>query len=306
MSLRYLVVGYGNIGHKRQKVLGKRCIATVDIDPTQKPDFLDSSLVPEKLLPKFQAVIIATSQQPKLDLMEYWIKKGKHILVEKPLLLNSQQSKRIKLLARKYHVYWYSGYNHRFEPNIVKIQRLLKSDFIGPLYHARFVYSFGDIKTRIATWRGTKFGVLEEIAPHLIDFANLFFGYHGNDFELLLARKVESNIFDHWQFCTTDKKIIFETSSVSWKNVFSIDIYGAKGSIHVNGLSKWEGSELITRKRVIPFGIPPEKRSFTKGPDKTWKKDITCFEKMIKNKKTSSEGDLLISTALSKITSGLS
>lgn len=302
--MRYLVVGYGNIGHKRQVVLGKKCFATVDIDPTKKTDFLDSALVPEKLLPKFQAVIICTSQQPKLDLVKYWLNKGKHVLVEKPLIIDQQQAKELQLLARKNHVIWYSGYNHRFEPNIVKIKQILDKNTIGPLYHARFVYSFGNIQERIDTWRETKFGVLEEIAPHVIDFAHLFWGYEGKDLEPLITRRVEAKIYDHWVFCTKDKKVVFETSSVTWKNVFSIDIYGEKGSVHMSNLCKWGGSELIVRTRVLPSGVPLKKKTFTPSPDQSWKKDFINFERMVKENQTSLKNDIQISLALNNITQG--
>ena len=143
--------------------------------------------------------------------------------------------------------------------------------------------------------------MLEEIVPHQIDFAFNFFGYTGRDFETLIGRKVESRIFDHWLIATTDRKLVIECGAVTWKNVFSIDIYTRNGSIHMNGLNKWGTSELTVRERVLPSGVPLERKSLTRGPDITWKKDFEYFEKMVKSSKNTFENDLQMSIALAKL-----
>lgn len=297
--MRYLIVGFGNIGHKRKNILGRKCVATVDSLLKINATYKNIKDVPLNI---FDAAVLTIPQQYKYEFTKYFLNHGKHVLVEKPLIITDSQGKKLLKIATKNKVIWYTSYNHRFEPNIIKIKHILQKNLIGKLYHARLVYSFGNIKERIGTWRETKFGVLEEIAPHVIDFAKLFFNYQGKDFELLIARKVESKIFDHWVFSTKDKKILFETSSVTWKNIFSIDIYGEKGSVHMNSLCKWGKSELIIRKRVLPSGIPLEKITSTKGPDISWKKDFLYFEKMIKENKCSVDNDLQISKALKNMT----
>lgn len=297
-SLRYIIVGYGNIGHKRQMFLGKKCVATVDPDPKQKADYTNSAEVP---LNFFDIAVLTVPQQVKYELTKYFLSKGKNVLVEKPLIITSKQGEKLSDLSIRNNCIWYTSYNHRFEPNIQKIQKLLKNSAIGNFYHAKLTYSFGNIQERIGTWRQTPYGVLEEIAPHLIDFAIAFFGYKGQDFYPLISRKVESNIFDHWVFTTYDKKIIFETSSVTWKYVFSIDIYGSKGSLHMNSLRKWGGSDLIIRKRILPSGAPKERKIIDKGPDLTWKKDFQNFESTLKHSSNSLKKDLEISLALAKL-----
>ena len=218
--MRYLIVGFGNIGHKRKNILGKKCVATVDPNPKANAEYTNIKDVPLNI---FDTAILTIPQQFKYEFTKYFLNCGKHVLVEKPLIITASQGKKLLKIATENQVIWYTSYNHRFEPNIVKIQNILQKDLIGKLYHARFVYSFGNIKERIGTWRETKFGVLEEIAPHLIDFAQWFFNYKGSDYEPFIARKIESKIFDHWVFCTKDKKVLFETSSVTWKNVFTIE-----------------------------------------------------------------------------------
>lgn len=297
--MRYVIIGYGNIGHKRRVALGKKCVATVDQDPNVQADFHDFKKVPLHI---FDTAILSVPQQLKLDLMTYFLERGKNVIVEKPLIITPEQGKKLQSIINKQKVVSYTSYNHRFEPYIEKIQKILQKEVIGRLYHARFVYSFGNIKERLGTWRETEFGVLEEIAPHIIDLICYFWPYYGKDFKLLFVRKIESSIFDHWLFCTKDEKIVVETSSVTWKNSFSIDIYGELGSVHMNGLCKWGRSEFILRKRVFPSGVPLEKRTQISSPDRTWRKDIDYFESLSVDKtKASIKNDINISLALSRL-----
>lgn len=293
--MRYLIVGFGNIGHKRKQALGKKCIATVDPNPKALADYSDYKKVP---LEDFDVAVLCVPQHLKIEVAKYFLSKGRHVINEKPFIITKPQGRKLAAIAKRNKVIWYTSYNHRFEPNIIKIKNLIYKKTIGKLYHARFIYSFGNIKERIGTWRETLFGVMEEIAPHPIDLIRWFWGYKGSKFKLISARKVESKIFDHWIFATTDEKIFIETNAITWKNVFSIDIYGESGSIHMNGLNKWGKSELIVRKRILPAGIPKEKSIKTSGPDKSWISDFKYFEKLVRNGKSSLENDLETSIAI--------
>ena len=302
--MKYLIVGYGNIGHKRERVLGSKCIGRVDPDPKQKADYKLSSDIPNNLLDKFNAVVIATPRQPKLALVEYWLKKEKNILVEKPLILPPTKVKLFCTLAKENKIIWYTGYNHHFEENIQRLQEFIEQGKIGKFYHAKMEYSFGNIKEIIGTWRETGYGDLDEAGCHLIDFTRMLFGYKGKDFKSVSLRKIEGKVFDHCIFSTKDGKVICEVGWTTWKNVFKIDIYGSLGSLHLDGLRKWGTSKLIYRQRVFPAGAPKEKVFVEEGPDTTWQDDIQYFEKIIKTHKNSLVSDIentqaLVSIALS-------
>jgi len=296
--MRYLIVGYGNIGHKRKDALGKKCIATADPIPKAEADFKNYKDVPIDI---FDTAVLTVPQQNKLELIKYFLLNRKHILVEKPLIINKEEYKTLNQLATRNNLVVQTSYNHRFEPNMKKFTELLESGFLGKIYHGTFIYSFGNIQERIGTWREKEYSVLEEIAPHLLDIIINHLDYKGKDFVTFTARKEESNIFDHWVFSTSDHKIIVETSSITWKNTFLLELFGSLGSIHLSGLQKWEGSELIIRKRVFPSGKPIEKRIFRKGLDNTWKEDFREFEKNVNLNKNSLQNDLKLSKALAHI-----
>lgn len=302
---KYLIVGFGNIGRKRKDVLGKKVVATLDPNPNAQADFTSLDEIDLKTMAKFNCVVITVPRKEKIEAVEYWLKKGKNILVEKPMILTLKQAKKLQVIARKNKVIWYTAYNYRFEPNIVTLKKLISEGVLGKLYTAHMVYGFGNVAQLKDTWRGTGFGALDEVGVHLIDFAQFLFGYKNGDFEALFLSKTEAKTYDHCLLSTKDRKIIIEASWIMWKNVFSMDIYGELGSFHMKGLCKWGESELIIRTRVLPAGIPPEKRYIEKGPpDPTWKEDIKEFEKMVRGKKTSFKTDTQITEILLSIITG--
>ena len=299
--MRYLIVGFGNIGKKRAQALGKKFVASFDPDPKSGADYQKLENIPSGI---YDTAVLTIPQEFKLDLTLHFLKLGKNVLNEKPFIVTKSQVAELERISKKKRAIFHTSYNHRFEPNIQKLTEQVVSGHFGKFYFGRMIYSFGNIRERVGTWRETEFGVLEEIAPHLIDLAMTLLNYKGRDFKTLVANKTESEIFDHWNFSTTDGKIIIETSSLSWKNLFLVDLYFEKGSLHINGLRKWGGSLFAQRKRILPAGIPKEKILNDKGEDETWKKDFAYFEKMVKQNTNSAKSDLQMSLALASIATG--
>src|SRR4051812_22767410 len=112
-SMRYLVVGLGNIGQRRQALLGERCVATADPFNTSA-DFASARDVP---VDSYDAAVLAIPDDGKIDLVTYLLEQGKHVLVEKPLPLpDDETALRLEQLARTSNLALYTAYNHRFEP----------------------------------------------------------------------------------------------------------------------------------------------------------------------------------------------
>lgn len=296
----YLIVGYGNIGHKRHTVLGDRCIATVDPNTNSGATYKNVSEIPEKIIKDVDAVVITIPRFQKLAAVRYWLSLKKNVLVEKPFIITQSEARSLNTIAEKNQVIWYTAYNYRFEPNILKIKKLIERGFLGKLYNARMVYGFGNVQQLVGTWRDQGSGALEEIGCHLVDFAQFLFGYKPGSFEVLSLRNVEAKSWDHCLLSTKDRLVLMEASWIIWKNSFVIEIFGEHGSLHMDGLCKWGESTLIVRKRVLPAGVPDEKKYVDsgKGSDPTWKQDVLFFESQVKAGKNSCSHDLEMSQAL--------
>ena len=66
-------------------------------------------------------------------------------------------------------------------------------------------------------------------------------------------------------------------SLISWKNTFTCDVIGEKGSAHINSLCKWGPSEFIYRTRTLPSGTPKENRKVLIQKDPTWNLEYKYF-----------------------------
>lgn len=293
--MRYLVVGYGNIGTKRRKVLGERCVGTVD-PFNADADYASLNACPPET---YDAAVLAVPNQAKVELMEYLLGHAKHVLVEKPLVFpDMATAERLRQIAESHRVIWYTSYNFRFEPHVTALRRLVADQAIGRVYRVRMFYGYGTAADVAGTWRDDTLGVLQDLASHLIDLTGFVFGRFGAEFLVWARGAHELTGVDHCILATTDRQIVIECSYLSWKNRWSIEVVGEGGALHMEGLTKWGPSELIIQRRRLPSGVPEEKREVVNGPDPTWSADIAYFERMVETGQTSCDNDVWLSRTL--------
>jgi predicted dehydrogenase len=293
--VKYLVVGLGNIGVKRRALLGSRCIATVD-PCNRAADFRD---IKECAAQQYDAAILAVPNPVKLELLRTLLTLGKHVLVEKPLLLPDRKTaEMLDGLARERQAIWYTSYNHRFEPLIEVVKRELDQGTIGRVYHGRLYYGNGTVANIVGSWRDEGLGVLEDLGPHLLDLAGHLFNSAGMEVIPWRLERHEAKSYDHCILATADRRLVLEMSFLSWKNRFEIDLYGEHGSLHLRGLCKWGPSELLVHYRVFPSGVPGERCESRAGEDVTWERDLNHFEQLTATGATSMENDWWISRVI--------
>ena len=94
MSLKVIIAGMGVQGSKRQHVAGKDVIATVD-PFAPGVDYKDVRNVP---LDAYEAALLCTPDEPKVEIIKYLLSNRKHVLVEKPLF--SENDKDIEAIEK--------------------------------------------------------------------------------------------------------------------------------------------------------------------------------------------------------------
>lgn len=299
--MKTLVVGLGIQGKKRLAVAGKEVVATVD-PRVPEARYRDIQEVP---LEAFDAALVCTPDQAKLEVLRYLLAHGKHVLVEKPLLAESaQELLALHALAQDRHAACYTAYNHRFEPHLQRLKALLHAQAIGQVYSARMFYGNGtaaDVKR--SPWRDQGLGVLSDLGSHLLDLAVFLFGRPEERCEIWAAHRFENRAYDHVSFGSRGAPALeFGASLVSWWNTFTIDVFGEQGSVHVNGLCKWGPSTLTLRKRVFPSGRPEETPETLQGQDQTWALEYRHFTSLCRAPQTTLEHDAWICDTLNAMT----
>lgn len=266
--MRVVVVGLGVQGRKRFRVAGGDVVATVD--PVQ-PDASHGALkdVPPE---HYDGALLCIPDEAKPELLEHLLSRGKHVLVEKPILAEDEASiEALRALAKRSGATCYTAYNHRFEPHFVRMRETLQAGVLGRVYCARLFYGNGTARlVRESEWRDAGAGVLPDLGSHLLDTALFWFGAPGA-VHLEAAHRFENRAFDHVRFSGAGAPALsFEMTLLSWRNHFTADVFGELGSAHIESLCKWGPTTFTLRRRILPSGRPEEESVTLVEPDPTW------------------------------------
>lgn len=278
--MKVIVVGLGVQGRKRRASAGSDFVATVDpVNPEAQ-----YQAVRQVPVEQYDAALVCTPDEPKVELLEYLLSRGKHVLVEKPLWAPQDADiGRLEGLARKNKAVCYTAYNHRFEPHYVRMRDVIASGVLGRIYHCRMFYGNGTARlVRDSAWRDQGAGVLPDLGSHLLDTANFWFGDLGSDFQVYSAKCFENRAPDHVIFGSrvTQPQLELETTLLSWRNHFTCDVFAELGSAHISSLCKWGPTTFTLRKRMLPSGKPPEESVTLAEDDPTWKIEYAHFKKL--------------------------
>ena len=190
------------------------------------------------------------------------------------------------------------SYNHRFHPAFVKARELLEAGVVGPLLFVRARYGHGGRKGYDREWRAdprlSGGGELIDQGVHLIDLARWFLGdfVHVSGFAhtYFWEMPVDDNAF--LLLRTADQRTAFlHASCTEWKNLFSLEIYGRQGKLHIEGLGGSYGVERLTHYRMLPEMGPPETRiwEYPRG-DASWELEFAEFLEDIRLRRTPAPG----------------
>jgi scyllo-inositol 2-dehydrogenase (NADP+) len=277
--MRAIVAGLGIQGRKRLAVAGAEAVATVD-PVIADADFRRLQDVP---LARYDAALVCTPDEAKIELLSYLLENGKHVLVEKPLLADDPAAlERLRALAERRGVVCYTTSNQRFEPHFIRMQRAIESGALGTIYLCRMSYGNGTARdVRNSPWRDRGAGVLPDLGSHLLDTALFWFGNLAAPFAIWSADRFENRAFDHITFGARGTPVLeMEISLLSWRNHFACEVYGERGSAHIESLCKWGPSTFTRRTRVLPSGRPPEESVTLVQADPTWAAEYAHFKEL--------------------------
>ncbi len=284
--MRVIIAGMGVQGRKRKDICGPDFVAYVD------PHIPDAHYknIEDVPLDAYDAVLACIPDEPKSKMLEYCLRHGKHVLVEKPLWMDSPQVfERLTALARQHNAVCYTAYNHRFEPHFARMAALIRSGELGNIYSCRMFYGNGTARlVRDSAWRDQGAGVLPDLGSHLVDTCAFWFGdgIKSGAWNIVSANRFENRAPDHVVALMQSPalRIELEMTLLMWRNHFTCDILAEKGSAHIESLCKWGPATFTHRTRVLPSGRPTEITETLTQPDPTWQVEYAHFKHLIEKK----------------------
>lgn len=288
------IIGCGAIGKKRALSLGSHeLIIAADISIERAKELVElkgtcqATCDYHDILTNGEVglVIISTTNEFLASIAYDAVKAGKHVLVEKPAGRNPDELVPIIKCAELNSVFVKVGFNHRYHPAIRKAKEMVNSGAIGPLMFIRARYGHGGRLGYEKEWRADSEksggGELIDQGVHLIDLARWFLG------ELSVEKGFTHTYF--WDMPVDDNAFVMlknqrdqvawlHVSCTEWKNLFSFEIYGKYGKLHVEGLGGSYGTEKLSYYKMLEMMGPPETTIWEYPfPDQSWELELEDF-----------------------------
>jgi len=236
-----------------------------------------------------EIVVVSTTNDMLAPIALAAISAGKHVLLEKPGARNRAELEPLLGAARAAEVIVKVGFNHRFHPALLKAKEIVDSGALGPLMFIRARYGHGGRLGMEREWRGNPAisggGEMLDQGVHLIDLSRWFLGdfadVDGHVANYFWDWPVEDNGFAMLK-TEAGQVAWLHASCTEWKNIFSFEIYGKVGKLHIEGLGGSYGIERLSWYRMLPeMGPPPTTIWEYPGDDPSWRAEFEHFVQCI-------------------------
>ena len=219
------------------------------------------------------------------------MKRGKHVLCEKPLTRTIEEAEEVLQAAEANKVVLKCGFNHRHHPGIQKAHEWFNDGIIGKLSFIRCRYGICGRPGYEKEWRANPEivggGHLMEQGIHAIDLFRWFMGEFTEVVGFTATHfwdmsPLEDNAFA--LFLTAAGQVASIHSSLTqWKNLFSFEVFGQDGYILVEGLGgSYETEKVVLGKRALLEPFREEITEF-RGGDRSWYEEWKEFTAAIED-----------------------
>ncbi len=192
------------------------------------------------------ALSICTSNETHFEVCKDALIAGKHVLVEKPLTLQSKKAYKLVDIAKQSKKILAVGHLFRFNSAICEVKRLVENKFFGDLFYLRFQWT---IQWMPEIYPDKQLDIIVDMMPHLYDIMNYLTGIwpkkitcFGKDF---IKKGLEDTAFIICEFPNN----IMSHSEISWtlpEKVREVNIIGSKACAKIQAVSQeitiFEGS----------------------------------------------------------------
>jgi len=192
----------------------------------------------ELLSSDVDAVSICTSNETHYDVCKDALYAGKHVLVEKPLTLESKRAYELVDLAKKTNKILAVGHLFRYNNAINEVKKMIDNNFFGKLYYLRLQWT---IQWMPQIYPDKKLDIIVDMMPHLYDIMNYLTNLWPEKItcfgKCFIKKEFEDTAFIICEFPNN----IITHSEISWtlpEKVRQVDLIGEKATAKIQAVSQ--------------------------------------------------------------------
>jgi len=302
-TINIAVIGTGNMGrhHVRQYSTLSGCTLTSIVDP-HKERRVDYSKTykcthyssKEELVKNetIHAVSITNPTSLHYETAQFFIKKGIHVLIEKPITETPEEAETLIQLAKQHKVVLMVGHIERFNPIIISLKKMIQSSIFGTITSLQ-LNRMSMMPTQIKDAN-----VFIDLAVHDIDLCSYLLEETPH---VLTSNSHKALLIDRVDYAAIFMKYPSQASAtihVNWicpRKIRTLTILGSKGFAEIDLMTK-EGMFFPSEYELNESGIPQFKES---SPQQIPIQDTDALQEQLRNFISS------IQTGSSPITTGL-
>jgi len=218
---------------------------------------------------EIELIVIATPNSSHFDLARQSILANKHVVVEKPFTITSEQAQQLIDLAHKHSRLISIHQNRRWDGDFQTVKKVLDNNLLGHLVEYKSHYDRFRNYLRQGAWReeaGDGSGVLFDLGSHLIDQAQVLFGLPQMitaDIRIQREHGKTDDSFDlilHYD----DLKVTLKAGMLVREPSPRFILHGAKGSFVKYGIDPQEDA--------LKRGFKPSESNWGEEPRELWGK----------------------------------
>lgn len=265
------LMGYGFAGQTFHAPVIAHCgRASVAAIATGQPDrahadFPDAQVVRDLdallALDDIECIVLATPNDTHYDFARRTLEAGKHVVVDKPVTLTSDEARSLASLAQSKGLLFAPFHNRRWDGDFLTVRDLLASGQLGRVTH--FESHFDRFRPYVRQrWREDATrggGLLFDLGPHLIDQTLALFGSPATVSATVATRRDNGGApdFVHLLLGYDGLDVVLHASALTALAPARFAIHGTRGSYVKHGLD--------TQEDQLKAGLRPSQAGFGGG-----------------------------------------
>ena len=160
--------------------------------------------------PAIQLVIVNTPNRTHYEYARQALLAGKHVIVEKPFTVSSEEARELDVLARQQRRLLSVYHNRRFDSDFLTLKKIVDGRSLGDLVEAEFHFDRYKEELSSKTHKETNqpgTGSLYDLGSHLIDQALYLFGMPQGVFADIRIIRKHSQVDDYFELLLYYEKL---------------------------------------------------------------------------------------------------